>query len=106
LRGERLVGIVTRANLVQALAANMRGVPVHRALGDDAIRKRLLEELGAQAWWHESSNVIVTDGIVHYWGVCENEEEKRAARVAAENVPGVRRIDDHRITYAELPSMG
>jgi CBS domain-containing protein len=106
LRGERLVGIVTRANLVQALAANMRGVPAHRALGDDAIRKRLLEELGAQAWWHESSNVIVTDGIVHYWGVCENEEEKRAARVAAENVPGVRRIDDHRITYAELPSMG
>jgi CBS domain-containing protein len=105
LRGERLVGIVTRANLVQALAANARGIGGQH-LGDDAIRKRLLEELGTQAWWHESSNVIVTDGIVHYWGVCENEAEKQAARVAAENVPGVRRIDDHRITYAELPSMG
>lgn len=106
LRGERLVGIVTRANLVQALAARGKGIGARGALGDDAIRTRLLEELGAQAWWHQSSNVIVTGGIVHYWGVCENEEEKRAARVAAENVPGVRRIDDHRITYAELPSMG
>lgn len=106
LRGERLVGIVTRANLVQALAANTKGFQGHRALGDVVIRARLLEELGTQTWWRGTSNVIVTDGIVHYWGVCENEEEKQAARVAAENVPGVRRIDDHRITYAELPSMG
>jgi CBS domain-containing protein len=106
LRGERLVGIVTRANLVQALAAKMKVVKGQRALSDDAIRARLLEELGVQAWWHASSNVIVTDGIVHYWGVCENEDEKQAARVAAENVPGVRRVDDHRTTYAELPSMG
>lgn len=106
LRGEQLVGIVTRANLVQALAANTKGLQGARALGDVAIRARLLEELGTQTWWHGTSNVIVTDGIVHYWGVCENEEEKQAARVAAENVPGVRRIDDHRTTYAELPSMG
>jgi osmotically-inducible protein OsmY len=106
VRGERLVGIVTRANLVQALAVAMQAAKGSRALTDEAIRTHLLQELGAQPWWHETSNVIVTDGIVHYWGVCENEEEKQAARVAAENVPGVRRIDDHRITYAELPSMG
>jgi CBS domain-containing protein len=106
LRGERLVGIVTRANVVRALAAAMPAVSPPGAPGDEAIRASLLRELGAQSWWHETSNVIVTDGVVHYWGVCEDEDEKRAARVAAENIPGVRRIDDHRITYAELPSMG
>jgi len=106
LRGEKLVGIVTRASLVQALATAMH-VPKRTSVGgDESIRAHLLNELVAQSWWHETSNVIVTDGIVHYWGVCHNEAEKRAARVAAENIPGVRRIDDHRITYAELPSMG
>jgi CBS domain-containing protein len=103
LRDGRLVGIVTRANLVQALGAKRKKPKVQRAMGDDAIRKRLLEELGTQAWWRADSNVTVTGGVVHYWGVCENEVEKRAARVAAENVPGVRRVDDHRVRYAELP---
>ena len=106
LRGEVLVGIVTRANLVQALATAMRAAKRTSVVGDATIRARLLHELLAHSWWHETANVIVTEGVVHYWGVCHNEDEKRAARVAAENIPGVRRVDDHRITYAELPSMG
>jgi CBS domain-containing protein len=106
LRGERLAGIVTRANLVQALAVKARVVTGARALTDDAIRARLLGELSSQAWWHEISNVIVTDGVVHYWGVYESFAEKEAARIAAENVPGVRRIDDHRMRAADLPTMG
>jgi CBS domain-containing protein len=106
MRDGRLVGIVTRANLVQAVAAKAKTVNSARALNDDAIRALLLEELGAQAWWRETSNVLVTDGVVTFWGVYETQEEKQAARVAAENISGVRRIDDHRISYAELPSMG
>jgi len=98
-----LVGIVTRANLVQALAVGRKGPKVQRALGDDAIRTRLLRELGTQAWWRADSNVIVSDGVVHYWGACEDDTEKQAARVAAENVPGVRRVDDHRVRYADMP---
>jgi CBS domain-containing protein len=103
LRDGRLVGIVTRANLVQALADTGKEPKVPRALSDDAIRTRLLEELGTRAWWRADSNAIVADGVVHYWGVCENSVEKQAARVAAENIPGVRRVDDHRIRYADLP---
>jgi CBS domain-containing protein len=106
LRGERLAGIVTRANLVQALAVKTRLVTGVRAQTDDAIRARLLGELSSQSWWHEVSNVIVTDGVVHYWGVYESFAEKEAARIAAENVPGVRRIDDHRVSAADLPTMG
>ncbi len=48
---------------------------------------------------------IMTDGVVHYWGMLESEDERRAARVAAENVPGVRKVEDHRLRLADLPSM-
>ena len=103
LRDGRLVGIVTRANLVQALASRSGEAVAEGALGDAAIRTRLLEELEPQAWWRADSNVLVADGVVHFWGVCENDAEKQAARVAAENVPGVRRVEDHRVRYVELP---
>jgi CBS domain-containing protein len=106
LRRKELVGIVSRANLVQALAAKAKGAKARSAPTDDAIRGRLLSELARQPWWRRrSSNVIVTDGVVHYWGLLESEDERQAARVAAENVPGVRKIEDHRMRLAELPSM-
>jgi CBS domain-containing protein len=102
----KLVGIVTRADLVRAFAAGpdtAHGPP----LDDDAIRARLLLELGTQSWWRSDSNVLVTDGVVRFFGVVENELEKQAARVAAENIPGVRRVDDDRVRYLDLPySMG
>jgi CBS domain-containing protein len=104
LEDGRVVGIVTRANLVQAVAlAAAASVAGH---GDRSIRSALLDELSAQEWWHGDSNVLVEDGVVHFWGVYEDEEAKHAARVAAENVPGVREIVDHRISGASLPTMG
>ena len=105
LRGERLVGIVSRANLIQALAVKTRAAKQPRLKTDDGIRRRLLAELERQPWWQRStSNVIVTDGIVHYWGVIDSDGERDAARVAAENVPGVRGIEDHRPRYSDLPA--
>jgi len=105
LRGERLVGIISRANLVQALAVKARAARPSRRKTDDGIRRQLLTELERQPWWQRSSsNVIVTDGIVHYWGLIDSDDERAAARVAAENVPGVRGIEDHRSRYSDLPS--
>jgi len=104
LSGEKLVGIVSRANLVQAIAvmhpsSNRVAPPL-----DSAIRGRLLAELERQPWWGRvSSNVMVSEGVVHYWGMAGSEDERAAARVAAENVPGVRGVEDHRLTYAEIP---
>jgi CBS-domain-containing membrane protein len=106
VRGERLVGIVSRANLVQALAARPRTGKTPRAKDDGAIRRQLLAELERQPWWLSSaSNVIVTDGVVHYWGLIDSDGQKEAARIAAENVPGVRGVEDHRMRYTDLPSM-
>jgi CBS-domain-containing membrane protein len=96
LQDGRLAGIVSRSNLVQALAAKGRLLNAGDS-GDGAIRVRLSAELERQPWWPIVSNVIVTDGVVHYFGMVDSEAQRQPARVAAENVPGVRRVEDHRI---------
>jgi CBS-domain-containing membrane protein len=103
LRGGRLVGIVSRGNLIQALAVDRRSRQPASASDDNTIRERLLAELEGQPWWRESSNLMVADGIVHYWGIINSEGERQAARVAAENVPGVRKVKDHRFIPETIP---
>jgi osmotically-inducible protein OsmY len=77
-----------------------------KAAGDKTIREQLLDELSGQPWWQRySSTVTVSQGVVHYWGLLDSEDERRAARVAAENVPGVRRVVDHRQHYNNLSTM-
>ena len=94
----RLVGIVTRGNLLQALATIDVSKPA--SLDDRTIRERLLAELDAQPWAHMLlKNIIVENGVVHLWGFVENDEERRALRVAAENSPGVKRVEDHLTRY-------
>jgi CBS domain-containing protein len=99
-----LVGIVSRANLVRAIATARPTSSRVTPPVDSAIRGRLLAELGHQSWWAgPNSQVIVMDGVVHYWGVARSDIEREAARVAAENVPGVRGVEDHRLVYREFP---
>ncbi|MBV8589759.1 MAG: BON domain-containing protein, partial [Acetobacteraceae bacterium] len=64
--------------------------------GDRAIRDRLLDELKTQKWAEVSpANITVKDGIVHLWSSYYSDQEKRALVVAAESIPGVRRVEDH-----------
>ena len=96
VRDGKLVGIVSRANLVQALAMTIDQSPSGAEAEDRTIREKLLAELKAQKWAEVSSaNVIVKDGVVHLWSSYLSEQEKRALVVAAENIPGVRRVEDH-----------
>lgn len=101
LQDARLAGIVSRSNLVQALAAKGRLMNVGDS-GDSAIRARLSAELERQPWWPIVSNVIVTDGVVHYFGMVDSEAQRQPARIAAENVPGVRGVEDHRFLSTVL----
>jgi CBS domain-containing protein len=91
----QLVGIVSRANLVQAVASareNLLEIP----LSDANIREKLLEHLQQQAWGRPwLLNVLVNDGIVDLWGVARSDAEKTAIRVAAEAIPGVRAVNDY-----------
>jgi CBS domain-containing protein len=104
LRAGKLVGLVSRANLVRALAA--AGVPEATAGDDEAIRKQILADLDRQPWakvW--AADVIVKDGIVHLWvGAERSPEELSALRVAAENIPGVKKIEEHLMPVPTFPA--
>ena len=93
-RGDRIVGIVTRANLLQAVASLARQVADPTA-DDDHIRSRIVDTLAKQDWCPFGLNVIVRDGIVHLSGVITEESSRQAAVVAAENVTGVTKVHDH-----------
>ena len=94
MRGAELVGIVTRANLLQAVASLAREIPDPTA-DDDHIRSRIIQALEKHEWSPFGLNVIVRDGIVHLSGVITDEESRQAAMVATENVAGVRKVHDH-----------
>jgi predicted transcriptional regulator len=96
VRDGKLVGIVSRANLVRALAMTIDERASNAEADDRTIRDRLLAELKAQRWAEVSpANITVRDGVVHLWSSYLSEQEKRALFVAAENIPGVRRVEDH-----------
>src|SRR5690242_18465383 len=94
VRDERLVGIISRRNLLQALATAL-AAPVADA-DDRTIRGAFYAELQRQAWATPSSvNAVVTDRVVHLWGLATDETVRQAIVVVAENVPGVRGVEDH-----------
>lgn len=100
VRDGQLVGIVSRANLVQAIATS--GTKLEVPIADTTIRDKLLAHLKAQAWAHtDLLNATVRDGVVNLWGFSSSEVEKTAIRVAAEQTPGVRAVNNH-ITVERL----
>jgi len=95
LRGNAVVGIVSRANLLHALAGIAHEAKP-AAASDQVIRDRIVTELAGQPWAPVSLvNVIVRNGVVELWGTITDERERQAMIVAAENVPGVKSVADH-----------
>lgn len=94
MRDGKVVGIVSRANLLQAVASLARDVPDPTA-DDDHIRRRILAAIEKNDWSPVGLSVIVRDGIVHLSGVITEERSRQACIVAAENVAGVRKVHDH-----------
>jgi CBS-domain-containing membrane protein len=94
MRGDQVVGIVSRANLLQAVATLARQIPDPTA-DDDHIRNRVIDALSKNDWCPFGLSVIVRDGIVHLSGVITEERSRQAAIVGAENVAGVRKVRDH-----------
>jgi CBS domain-containing protein len=94
IRDDKVVGIVSRANLLQAVASLAREVPDPTA-DDDHIRERIISAMEKNDWCPFGLSVIVRDGIVHLSGVITEERARQAAVVAAENVEGVKKVHDH-----------
>jgi CBS domain-containing protein len=95
----KVIGIVSRANLLQALASpGTRAKGAATGADDSKIRETVLSQLKAEPWTRPSLiNVIVQDGAVELWGIVDSASEKKAVRVAAEVTPGVRAVNDNLI---------
>jgi CBS domain-containing protein len=94
VRDGKLVGIVSRSNLLQAAASLARDVPDPTA-DDDHIRRRIVDEIEKQDWCPLGLSVIVRNGIAHLSGTITDERSRQAAIVAAENAAGVAKVHDH-----------
>jgi CBS domain-containing protein len=99
-RGGKLVGIVNRSNLIQALASSR--TPAAAGSGADAdrkIRSEVLDRLGHQDWTDfDERNIIVNSGIFHLCGLVGSPEEHKALLALAEGVPGVVSVADEMIS--------
>jgi CBS domain-containing protein len=96
VRDGKLVGIVSRANLLHGLAARPAPTPPERWMDDRSVRDEVVRVLDREGLTsHGPLNVTVTNGVVELWGLVESEEERLAIRVATESVPGVVAVKDN-----------
>jgi CBS domain-containing protein len=102
VRDGKLIGIVSRANLLHALVSLARRTGAQTS-DDSTIRDNILAALGEQHW-APKVNVVVRDGAVELWGMIADERERRACIVVAENVAGVKQVHDH-LVWVE-PTLG
>ena len=92
-----LVGIVSRLDLLRALLCTIE-TQHSEDRGDDDIREQILAELAKAAWVpRDGLSISVKNGVVDLNGVILEEKEREALRVVAENVSGVRAVEDHLI---------
>ena len=92
VRDGKVVGIVSRANLLQGLLAREPQSAETPAASDETLRAQVVAALAAHEWATGVSNVVVENGVVNVWGNVASPAVREALRVAAENVPGVQRV--------------
>ncbi len=95
---DKIVGVVSRANIVRALSMMPPGKVGPRS--DRTIRKAALAEIERHRWQPIAKNVIVRDGVLHVWGTVGTPKERRAIQVALQGVAGVKSVKDHMRTYS------
>ena len=97
VQGGRLVGMLTRCDLMRALESLLPKVD-SRPVADAKLRLQLLASFREQAWAPRGSfDVKVVDGVVELLGVITDERTRQAMQVLAENTPGVRAVTNHLI---------
>jgi CBS domain-containing protein len=98
VRDGKLIGIVSRVNLIQALASVVGRIDQHNET-DRRIRLDLLSRLREQTWTDFGRrNITVNAGVVHLWGLVGSEAERKALLALAEGMPGVARVTDEMIS--------
>ena len=98
--GDELVGMVTRTDFMPAVARLARSAGADSiAPDDDRIRELVIAAMAEAPWRPCAMNVAVQDGLVSLRGSVRSEKARQAAIIAAENVPGVRKVEDDLTIY-------
>jgi len=93
MRDGKLVGIVSRANLLQGLVA--AGAKKAVTASDRDLKAAIQAAINAAGLDAQYVNIVVADGVATVWGMAETKAEKAALGIAAEEVAGVGRVDNH-----------
>jgi CBS domain-containing protein len=104
LRDGKVVGIISRANLLRGLARLADEAPENVA-SDSAIREQIMHELDRQSWGQVPVDISVRSGVVHLHGAILDERLRDALRVACRNVPGVKDVKDHLVLVEPMSGM-
>jgi CBS domain-containing protein len=95
LRGSRVVGVVSRANLLRALLSLHRATPTI-SMDDASLRDRILSDIEKESWSVGAEvDVTVHDGVADLWGSVTDLKQRDALKVLVETTPGVMRVEDH-----------
>jgi CBS domain-containing protein len=107
LSAGRVAGIISRSDLVRAIALARPAAPPRPSPRTDRdIERGLARELNRQSWWRSTyASISVAKGVVHFHGLVFTQSERDASRVAAEALPGVREVRDHRFRHEQVPSL-
>lgn len=104
----KVTGIVSRANVIQGLA--VRGQEPSALTSDvddrsirEQLNKVLHDELGMST---VTINIIVENGVVSLWGLVEGAKQRKAIEVAASNVPGAKKVENHLALFSSIPGAG
>ncbi len=101
MEGEKVRGIVCRSDLLRGMLASREKSKTSDS--DRSIRTMLLEELRNQPWRSiAGNNITVTNGVVSFWGAGGSDAERKALRIAAENIPGVTRVEDRTTGHPKI----
>lgn len=103
VRDGKLVGIITRGDIVRIMARARagEGEPPHRSDAD--LHADIDDRLRAQRWLPAALiNVTVHDGHVEIWGRLGTEDQRRALTVLIEEIAGVRGVSNHVIVDTRL----
>jgi CBS domain-containing protein len=100
VRDGRVVGIISRANLLHGLVARS----AHPAPQEDSeVRAGIYAELAKAGLRTHLVNIVVSQGTAHLWGAARSIGEREAIRVAAEAAPGVAHVEDNLIVIGQGP---
>lgn len=95
LQNGELVGLVSRANLVQALASQREDTAATTP-DDKALREAVMANLEKESLPRVTLiNITAHSGTIDLWGLVNSEAEKGAIRVAVEITPGVGAVNDN-----------